>query len=84
MRRRAKFGQNRSNRGRDMTIFEFSKMAANEQMIKFWWRSRSRIRIRVRHALAEVCTVPVLLVIITIIFNDSSVFMLYLWLCCVS
>ena len=28
MRRRAKFGQNRSNRGRDMTIFEFSKMAA--------------------------------------------------------
>jgi len=56
----------------------------NEQMIKFWWRSRSRIRIRVRRALAEVCTVPVLLVIITIIFNDSSVFMLYLWLCCVS
>ena len=28
MRRRAKFGQNRSNHGRDMTIFEFSKMAA--------------------------------------------------------
>ena len=28
VRRRAKFGQNRSNRGRDMTIFEFSKMAA--------------------------------------------------------
>ena len=28
MRRRAKFGQNRSNRGRDMIIFEFSKMAA--------------------------------------------------------
>ena len=28
MRRCAKFGQNRSNRGRDMTIFEFSKMAA--------------------------------------------------------
>ena len=28
MRRRAKFGQNRSNRGRDTTIVEFSKMAA--------------------------------------------------------
>jgi len=40
---------------------------ANEQTIKCWWRSGSRIRIRiaalVRHALAEVCTVPVLLVI---------------------
>jgi len=37
---------------------------AHEQMIKFWWRSGSRIRIMtlVRHALAEVCTVPVLLV----------------------
>ena len=28
MRRRAKFGQNRSKRGRDMAIFRFSKMAA--------------------------------------------------------
>jgi len=40
---------------------------AGEQMIKFWWRSGSQIRIRVvtlvRRALAEVCTVPVLLVI---------------------
>jgi len=43
----------------------------NEQMIKFWWRSGSGIRIRirlqivtlVRHALAEVCTLPVLLVL---------------------
>jgi len=39
---------------------------ANEQMIKFWWRSGSRIRIRiatlVKRALAEVRTVPVLLV----------------------
>jgi len=39
---------------------------ASEQMIKFWWHSGSRIRIRiatlVRRALAEVCTVPVLLV----------------------
>jgi len=28
MRLRAKFGQNRSKRGRDMAIFRFSKMAA--------------------------------------------------------
>ena len=28
LRRLAKFGQNRSNHGRDMTIFRFSKMAA--------------------------------------------------------
>jgi len=39
---------------------------ASEQMIKFWWRSGSRIQLRiatlVRGALAEVCTVPVLLV----------------------
>jgi len=28
VRRHAKFGQNRSNHGRDMTIFRFSKMAA--------------------------------------------------------
>jgi len=36
----------------------------NKQMIKFWWQSGSQIRIAtlVRHALAEVCTVPVLLV----------------------
>ena len=56
---------------------------ANEQMIKFWRRSgsgiwiRIRIRIRiailVRHALAEVCTVPALLVIhiiIVVIANE--------------
>jgi len=46
---------------------------ASEQMIKFWWRSGSRIRVRIRiriphatlirRALAEVCTVPVLLVL---------------------
>jgi len=41
---------------------------AVEQMIKFWWRSGSQIQIwihittLVRPALAEVCTVPVLLV----------------------
>jgi len=45
-------------------IFREGWQWANEQMIKFWWRSRSRIQIAtlVRHALAEVCTVPVLLV----------------------
>jgi len=39
---------------------------ANEQTIKFWWQSVSWIRICIvtllRRALAEVCTVPVLLV----------------------
>ena len=43
-----------------------------EQMIKFWWRSRSQIRIHiltlVRCALVEVCTVPVLLVVSLIYF----------------
>ena len=47
-------------------------------MIKFWWRSGSGIRIRirlqivtlVRHALAEVCTVPVVLVVIIIIAGE--------------
>jgi len=38
----------------------------NEQMIKFWWKSRSQIWIHivtlVRRAVVEVCTVPVLLV----------------------
>ena len=46
-------------------LFREGRQWANEQMIKFWWRTRSRIRIRittlVRHALAEVRTVPVLL-----------------------
>jgi len=41
---------------------------ASEQMIKFWWWSKSGIRIciaiLVRRALMEVCTVPVLLVTI--------------------
>jgi len=57
-------------------IFRVGWQLANEQMIKFWWRSGSGIRIRiwiriririrvatlVRRALAEVCTVPVLVV----------------------
>ena len=46
-------------------IFTEGWQWANEQMIKFWWRSGSRIRIAtlVRRALAEVCTVPALLVL---------------------
>jgi len=51
---------------------------ASEQIINFWWRSKSQIRIRiwiciatlVRCALVEVCTVPVVLVIIVIIITD--------------
>jgi len=47
-------------------IFREGWQWANEQMIKFWWRSRSRIPIcivtLVRCTLAEVCTVPVLLI----------------------
>jgi len=56
-------------------IFREDWQWVNEQMIKFWWRSESvirigiQIRIRiciatlVRRALVEVCTVPVLLVL---------------------
>jgi len=46
-------------------IFREGCQWAKEQMIKFWWRSGSRIRIAtlVRYALVEVCTVPVLLVL---------------------
>ena len=48
-------------------IFREGRQWASEQMVKFSWRSVSRIRIRiatlVRRALAEVCTVPVFLVI---------------------
>jgi len=43
------------------------RLASSEQTIKFWWRSGIQIQIRiatlVRCALAEVCTVPVLLVV---------------------
>ena len=48
----------------------------SEQMIKFWWRSRSRIQIwiRVRHALVEVYTVLVLLVYTVIYFLNWTVF----------
>jgi len=51
----------RKNFRRDLhEIFRECTQWAVEQMVKFWWRSGSRIRIR--RALAEVCTVPVLLV----------------------
>jgi len=51
-------------------IFREGWQWESEQMIKFWWRSESRMNIRiririatpVRRTLAEVCTVPVLLV----------------------
>ena len=53
-------------------IFREGRQWANEQTIKFWSRSGSGIRIRirivtlVRRALAEVCTVPMLLVLFCI------------------
>jgi len=47
-------------------IFRECWQWTSEQTIQFWWRSRSRIGIRiatlVRRVLAEVCPVPVLLV----------------------
>jgi len=43
-------------------IFRESWQWANEQMIKFWWRSGSRIATLVKRAVAEACTVPVFLV----------------------
>jgi len=51
-------------------IFREGWQWTNKQTAKFWWRSGLRIRIRIRiriatlikRALAEVCTVPVLLV----------------------
>jgi len=48
-------------------IFREGRQWANEQVIKFWWRSSSWIEIAtlVRHALAEVCTVTLLVVIVT-------------------
>jgi len=48
-------------------IFREGWQWANEQMIKFWWQSIELILqmagLISRHALAEVCTVPVLLVL---------------------
>jgi len=45
-------------------IFREGRQWANEQVIKFWWWSGSWIRIWIqRRALADVCTVPMLLVI---------------------
>jgi len=45
-------------------LFKEGWQGPMKKTIKFWWRSGSRIRIAtlVRRALAEVCTVPVLLV----------------------
>jgi len=61
-------------------IFREGWQWANEQMITFWWRSESWIRIatQVRRALAEVCTVPVLLVYC--LLNTLNSITLYGWL----
>ena len=58
---------------------KFSGRVGNEQMIKFWWQSGSRIRIMtlVRHALAQVCTVPVLLV--TICLREFNCLHMYMF-----
>ena len=57
---------------------------ADEQMIKFWWRSGSGIHITtlVRRALAEVCTVPVLLVdfvLAKMYFYHTSTYLVHEW-----
>ena len=62
-----------------MEIFREGWQWANEQTVKFWWRSGSRIRIRiriatlVRRALPEVCTVQVPLVIYLFIYVNSLI-----------
>jgi len=55
-------------------IFREGWQWANKQMITFSWRSASRIHIvtLVRHALAEVCTVPVLLVLTNVSFKQCT------------
>jgi len=51
-------------------IFRVGCQWANEQMIKFWWRSGSQIEIRirittlVRHVLVEVCAVLLVVIVI--------------------
>ena len=61
---------------------------ANDQMIKFWWRSGPWIRIRiatlVRRILVEVCTVQVLLVLyfttaLMLLFNINQFLLENLW-----
>jgi len=52
-------------------IFREGWQLANEQTTKFWWRSRRRIR-RIRRALAEACTVPVLLVSKVMNANENA------------
>jgi len=72
-------------------IFREGWQWASEPTIKFWWRSGSRIQIQiririatlVRCALAEVCTVPVLLVVhlsVSLTFISRSLwFAVHLW-----
>jgi len=59
-------------------IFRESWQWAIEQVFKFWWRSRTDspdggtdIATLVRRTLAEVCTVPVLLVYVAIIYRKQ-------------
>ena len=68
-------------------IFREGWQWANEEMIKFWWRYGSRIWIRirtwiatlVRRALAEVCTISVLLVMVALCNRaDHYIFILFL------
>ena len=69
-------------------IFTDGWQWANEQTIKFWWRSGSRIQIRVRlriatlvrRTLAEVCTVLVLLVMAAVSILFALWFLLLLLL----
>jgi len=67
-------------------IFREGWQWVNEQMIKFWWRSRTHssvggtdIMTLVRRALTEVRTVPVLLVVITAFSFTMLVFCLVSW-----
>ena len=58
-------------------IFTEDWQWASKQMVKFWWQSGSRIGVwiqiatLVRCALAEVCTIPVLLVYLCVLFLDQ-------------
>ena len=78
----------RENFGTDMhEIFREGWQWTNKEMVTFWWRSGSRVWIQIQiHiatlvtcALAEVCTVPALLVFICHHVQHGST---YLWTWC--
>jgi len=60
---------------------ESSWQWADEQMIKFWWRSRLRIRIAtaLRRALTEVCTVSVLSLAMAALRSRCGHYIFALW-----